>query len=146
MRSPGNEQSGTPTVQMIVLDRRTSKELGYAWHCYPIRETLARRWRATLHIASPTIGSTSGVDSAFPRLNKCVPPMWVARIIRSNQVRVPCDFATLIPYQIPRAPSSLTLLSQDSRNASVDMRIGPIAVIRTRPTPINCMVKFFIAR
>ena len=64
---------------------------------------------------------------------------------RSNQVRVPCAFASLIPYQIPRAPSSLTLLSQDSRNASVDMRIGPIAVIRTLRTPINCMVRFFIA-
>ncbi len=83
------------------------------------------------------------------RLAKC---RFVCRAIatlprtRSHRVRAPYAFSSFIPYQIPRAPSSLTLLSQDSRNASVDMRIGPIAVIRTRPTPINCMVKFFIAR
>ncbi len=71
----------------------------------------------------------------------------IARLLSttSHRVRVRYAFASLIPHQIPRAPSSLTLLSQDSRNASVDMRIGPIAVIRTLLIPTNCMVAFFMA-
>ena len=64
---------------------------------------------------------------------------------RSVRLRLRALSASLIPYQIPRAPNSLTLFSQDLRNASVDMRIGPIAVIRTLLIPTNCMVRFFMA-
>ena len=64
---------------------------------------------------------------------------------RSVPLRLRAPSESLIPYQIPRAPNSLTLFSQDLRNASVDMRIGPIAVIRTLLIPTNCMVRFFMA-